>query len=132
MRVESIVRVRCSGGLVGQRRERDNLGTIRIRPLESQRDVAMEFLLYLALVPALGVVAQWLAWRSGLPSILLLLLFGVALGYFIQPDHYLQQITGGDEFAGAQTLVSAGFPLGRRHHVRGWPVAEAPRIARSG
>ena len=67
----------------------------------------MELLLYFALVPALGVLAQWLAWRSGLPSILLLLLFGITLGYFVQPDHYLAEITGGDEFAGPRLL----FPL---------------------
>ena len=65
----------------------------------------MEFFLYLALVPALGVSAQWLAWRSGLPSILLLLLFGVALGQFIQPDRYLAELTGGDEFAGPRILL---------------------------
>ena len=67
----------------------------------------MELLLYLALVPALGVLAQWLAWRSGLPGILLLLLFGVALGHFISPDDYLREWTGGDEFAGPKLL----FPL---------------------
>tara|TARA_R110002049_G_scaffold2750_2_gene21562 strand:+ start:380058 stop:381917 length:1860 start_codon:yes stop_codon:yes gene_type:complete len=64
----------------------------------------MELLLYLALVPTLGVLAQWLAWRSGLPSILVLLLFGLTLGYFVQPDEYLRQITSGDEFAGPRLL----------------------------
>lgn len=42
---------------------------------------------YLASIPLLGVVAQWLAWRLRLPSILLLLVFGVALGYFMR--HYV-------------------------------------------
>lgn len=67
----------------------------------------MEFLLYLALIPALGLSAQWLAWRTGLPGILLLLIFGVALGYFIQPDAYLIELTGGEPSAGAEIL----FPL---------------------
>jgi NhaP-type Na+/H+ or K+/H+ antiporter len=40
----------------------------------------------LVLVIALGMIAQWAAWRSHLPSILLLLLFGVGAGRFFQPD----------------------------------------------
>ena len=67
----------------------------------------MEFLLYLSLVPAIGIFAQWLAWRLNLPGILLLLLFGVILGFFVQPDAYLEQLTGGDEMAGPKLL----FPL---------------------
>jgi CPA1 family monovalent cation:H+ antiporter len=68
----------------------------------------MDFLLYLALVPALGVTAQWLAWRTKLPSILLLLLFGICLGHFVvQPDMLLADLTGGDETAGPNIL----FPL---------------------
>jgi len=67
----------------------------------------MELLLYLALVPTLGVLAQWLAWRSKLPSILLLLLFGVLLGNFIQPDEYLAELTGGVASAGPRLL----FPV---------------------
>jgi NhaP-type Na+/H+ or K+/H+ antiporter len=35
--------------------------------------------LYLALIPVIGVAAQWLAWRSKLPSILLLLAGGLGL-----------------------------------------------------
>ncbi|WP_153557075.1 cation:proton antiporter [Roseimaritima sediminicola] len=54
----------------------------------------MELLSYLALVPALGILAQWLAWRTRLPSILLLLLFGIALGQFINPDQLLEDLTG--------------------------------------
>ncbi len=34
----------------------------------------------LAIVLAVGVTAQWIAWRIGLPSILLLLLFGILIG----------------------------------------------------
>ncbi|TWU43732.1 K(+)/H(+) antiporter NhaP [Novipirellula aureliae] len=56
----------------------------------------MELLLYLAMIPTLGVAAQWLAYRMGWPSILLLLLFGVCLGFFIQPDIYLAELVGGD------------------------------------
>lgn len=67
----------------------------------------MEFLLYLAMIPALGITAQWIAWRTRLPGILLLLLFGMALGHFIQPDEFLQELTGGNEFAGPRLL----FPL---------------------
>ncbi len=46
----------------------------------------MSFLFYLALVPALAFAAQWIAWKASLPSILLLLLFGVAVGQFVRPD----------------------------------------------
>lgn len=67
----------------------------------------MEFLLYLALVPALGLSAQWLAWRTGFPSILVLLLFGVMLGLFVQPDAFLAELTHGDQTAGSDLL----FPL---------------------
>ncbi len=44
------------------------------------------FLYYLAGIPALGAMAQWLAWRLRLPSILLLLAFGIILGTFVKPD----------------------------------------------
>lgn len=67
----------------------------------------MDFLLYLALVPALGVTAQWLAWRTGFPGILVLLIFGVMLGLFVQPDAFLADLTDGDQTAGPNLL----FPL---------------------
>lgn len=35
---------------------------------------------------ALGMAAQWLAWRFQIPSILLLLAFGFTVGRFISPD----------------------------------------------
>lgn len=55
----------------------------------------MDFLLYLALVPTLGFAAQWIAWRTSLPGILLLLLFGVLLGQLIvQPSDLFEQLTG--------------------------------------
>ena len=67
----------------------------------------MDLLFYLALVPALGVTAQWLAWRTNLPGILLLLLFGVLLGQFVEIDEYLADLTDGDDIAGPRLL----FPL---------------------
>ncbi len=67
----------------------------------------MDLMLYLALVPTLGGLAQWLAWRSGLPAILILLLFGMVLGQFIRPDEFLTDLTGGDSKAGPRIL----FPL---------------------
>lgn len=47
------------------------------------------FLLSLAAVAVLGISAQWLGWRLRLPSILLLLVFGILAGPvtgFLQPD----------------------------------------------
>lgn len=67
----------------------------------------MDFLFYLAMVPALGLTAQWIAWRTNLPGILLLLLFGLVLGQFVQPDEFLAELTGGDPLAGPRLL----FPL---------------------
>lgn len=76
----------------------------------------MDLLAYLALVPALGILAQWLAWRTQLPSILLLLAFGVILGQFIHPDHLLEDLTGATELSeltGIPTQVGPAllFPL---------------------
>ncbi len=53
----------------------------------------MSPLVYLTLVLAIGVLAQWLAWRFKLPSILLLLAFGFALGQWtgVKIDDYLAQ-----------------------------------------
>jgi len=42
----------------------------------------MDYPLYLASVLALGITAQWVAWRFRLPAIVLLLLFGFLLGKF--------------------------------------------------
>jgi len=42
----------------------------------------MSPLTYFTLVLALGIAAQWMAWRLKLPSILLLLAFGFGLGHF--------------------------------------------------
>ncbi|WP_411826921.1 cation:proton antiporter [Luteolibacter sp. AS25] len=48
-------------------------------------------LIYLTLVLVLGVAAQWIAWKFKLPSILLLLGFGFALGQFagVRIDDFL-------------------------------------------
>ncbi len=76
----------------------------------------MELLSYLALVPALGILAQWIAWRTRLPSILLLLAFGIVLGQFISPDQLLEQLTGAErlaELTGERSHVGPAllFPL---------------------
>ena len=47
---------------------------------------------YLAGVPVLGIAAQFLAFWTRLPSILILLAFGIALGSFISPDQLLDEI----------------------------------------
>ncbi|MCD0460882.1 sodium:proton antiporter [Roseiconus lacunae] len=66
------------------------------------------FLVYLVCIPILAVTAQWIAWKLKLPSILLLLLFGLALGGVFRPDEVLAEVTGGDaEMAGPNLL----FPL---------------------
>ncbi len=51
----------------------------------------MSPLVYLTLVLALGVIAQWFAWRLKLPSILLLLAFGFGLGQWtgVRIDDFL-------------------------------------------
>ncbi|QQL45802.1 cation:proton antiporter [Sulfuriroseicoccus oceanibius] len=44
---------------------------------------------FLAAILALGVIAQWLAWRLELPSILLLLAFGIGAGRIFSPDDFI-------------------------------------------
>jgi NhaP-type Na+/H+ or K+/H+ antiporter len=65
------------------------------------------FTFFLILVPLLGITAQWLAWRIQVPSILLLLLFGLCLGIWISPDRVLGDLTGSDENVGPKLL----FPI---------------------
>lgn len=48
---------------------------------------------YLTAVPVLGIFAQWLAWRFRLPSILLLLVFGVGLGSICNIDQILGDLS---------------------------------------
>ncbi len=52
---------------------------------------------YLAAVPLLGIAAQFIAYWSRLPSILLLLGFGILLGAFMNPDVLLAEIYHADE-----------------------------------
>ncbi len=44
--------------------------------------------IYLAAVLAIGIFAQWLAWRLKLPAIVLLLFFGFSLGYLVGPPEF--------------------------------------------
>lgn len=58
--------------------------------------VSMSPLVYLTLILALGVLAQWFAWRFKLPSILLLLAFGFGLGQLtgVRIDDFLAGASG--------------------------------------
>lgn len=47
--------------------------------------------LYLSLVVAVGIAAQWLAWRLHLPAILVLLAAGFALGHYKRPAEILDE-----------------------------------------
>ncbi len=52
-------------------------------------------LFYISMIIALGMIAQWLAWRLRLPSILILLIFGFAAGPvtgFIHPDELFGEL----------------------------------------
>lgn len=70
-------------------------------------DHRMDFLLYLAMIPAIAMAAQWLAWRFNLPGILLLLLFGITLGLFVRPDNYIAELTDGSPKSVSEIL----FPI---------------------
>lgn len=48
-------------------------------------------LVYLTCVVVLGIAAQWIAWRIRLPAILLLLIFGFAFGWQVDPDHFIDE-----------------------------------------
>lgn len=65
------------------------------------------YVYFLVLVPVLGILAQWIAWRLHLPSIIILLTFGLVLGLWIHPDQVLAEAVGGDESAGPSLL----FPI---------------------
>lgn len=60
---------------------------------------------FLVLVLLLGVAAQWLAWRIKVPSILLLLLFGLGLGYWTTPDAVLNRLAGSDDDFATRILL---------------------------
>jgi CPA1 family monovalent cation:H+ antiporter len=78
----------------------DRLSTAASFPLEEHG-----LLIYLAAVVVLGIAAQWLAWRFRLPSILLLLAFGVTLGQFLNPDELLGEMAGADASAAPRILL---------------------------
>lgn len=61
--------------------------------------------LYLAGVPTLGILAQWLAWRLKFPAILLLLGFGVLLGAWVRPDELLAETVDADPGLGPRLLA---------------------------
>ena len=58
-------------------------------------DVLGNPLIFLTSVLALGMLAQWLAWRLRMPSILLLLILGFAAGYLSDygPDEFFDEST---------------------------------------
>jgi NhaP-type Na+/H+ or K+/H+ antiporter len=60
---------------------------------------------FLVLVMLLGVTAQWIAWRIKVPSILLLLLFGLALGFWTTPDAVLNRLAGTDDDFATRILL---------------------------
>lgn len=66
------------------------------------------FPFFLILVLGLGISAQWLAWRLQVPSILLLLGFGVCLGIWISPDAVIGQLAGTDDDSLTPKLL---FPI---------------------
>lgn len=59
------------------------------------------FFIYLFCVPALGILAQWLAWRFRFPSILLLLGFGIALGVYLSPADIIDGLLNDNETHGS-------------------------------
>ncbi|MFK7737497.1 MAG: cation:proton antiporter [Pirellulaceae bacterium] len=65
------------------------------------------FPFFMVLVLFLGIVAQWLAWRLRVPSILLLLGFGLCLGLWISPDEVLAELASSDQSVGPKLL----FPI---------------------
>lgn len=65
------------------------------------------FPFFLVLVLTLGIGAQWLAWRLKIPSILLLLVFGICLGIWISPDEVLGKLAGTDSSFAPKLL----FPI---------------------
>ena len=64
--------------------------------------LASQPLIFFSLVLVLGIVAQWLAWRLQLPSILLLLGFGFLLGFLCGDNPQLPGLTITDELITTQ------------------------------
>lgn len=78
--------------------------------------MAESTLLVIVGIVVLGVVAQWLAWRIGLPSILLLLIFGIVAGPglgWIKPDDLFGEdlLFPGVSLAVALILYEGGLSL---------------------
>ncbi|HET7683166.1 MAG TPA: cation:proton antiporter [Marmoricola sp.] len=72
---------------------------------------------YLAVVLGVSVLAQWLAWQLKLPSILLLLLIGFAMGRLVSPEHVLGQdvLFGGVTIAVGIILFEGSLSLRLKH-----------------
>lgn len=71
-------------------------------PLAIAPTMELETPIYLAAVLAIGIFAQWLAWRLKLPAIVLLLFFGFGLGYAVgPPENYF-----GDDDQGRVALFA--------------------------
>ena len=70
-----------------------------------------DLLYYLAGVPLLGFLAQCLAWRLRLPAILLLLAFGILLGYFVRPETMVAELTGASAADSGLVVSRLLFPL---------------------
>lgn len=66
----------------------------------------MDYPLYLASVLALGIAAQWVAWRFRLPAIVLLLVFGVVLGKLSSSDS-----AGNEDLFFAMVSLAVGIIL---------------------
>jgi len=74
---------------------------------------------YLAVVLALSVLAQWVAWQIRMPAILALLLVGFGLGRLVSPEHVLgrEVLFGGVTLAVGIILFEGSMSL-RLAHVR--------------
>lgn len=68
---------------------------------------------YLALVSVVAILAQWLAWRLKIPSILLLLVIGFGMGQLIRPDDVLglEVLFGGVTLAVGVILFEGALTL---------------------
>ena len=68
-------------------------------------DVRLE--VFLTVLVVLGALAQWIAWKFRIPSIILLLACGIALGAYQDPDVLFAEMVGGTASMGPRLL----FPL---------------------
>jgi NhaP-type Na+/H+ or K+/H+ antiporter len=72
----------------------------------------------LALIPTVGIAAQWIAWRLGLPSILVLLTAGLLMGAgfdVLDPDELFGDLLApGVDLAVGLILFEGGLSLSRR------------------